>query len=305
MKVNIDWNKFKSFYYVAKAGSFTAASTVLNITQSTISRSIQTLEYQLKIKLFERTPRGLILTKQGESLLQATEKAFEEFTRAEVLMLEEEEEPQGSLKIATTMAIATVWIMHHISDFMRLYPKLKLVIIGDDEQLDLKTRQADVSIRPFMDNHPELIQEPLSTFHLKLYANRKYLEDYGVPKNPEDLNDHRLIVFGYDAVNPYHDINWPLRIGMPRGLLREPYLCINTSAGMRQAAEEGFGIIALAAEYPGLEDSELVEVLPDLEKPSIPIYYVYPSELSESKRVKSLGNYLRKRFETAKVGVDQ
>ncbi|MBL0941657.1 MAG: LysR family transcriptional regulator [Alphaproteobacteria bacterium] len=296
MKVNTDWDKFKLFYYVAKSGSFTAAETVLNITQPSISRGIHLLEHQLKVKLFERVPRGLVLTKQGETLLQATEKAFEEFTRAEVLMLEEEEEPQGSLKIATTMAIATVWIMYHISDFIRLYPKLNLTIIGNDEQLDLKTREADVSIRPFMDNHPGLIQELLFTFHLKLYASKKYLEDYGVPKKPEDLDNHKLIVFGYDAANPYHDINWPLKIGMPKGLLREPYLCINTSAGMRQAAEENHGIIALAAEYPGLETSGFIEVLPDLEKPSIPIYYVYPDQLRESKRVKALGNYLKERF---------
>lgn len=296
MKTNTNWDKFKLFYYVAKAGSFTAAGTILNITQPAISRSIQLLEHQLKVKLFVRMPRGLVLTKQGESLFQATEKAFEEFSRAEVLMLEDEEEPQGSLKIATTMAIATVWIIHHISDFMRLYPKLNLIIIGNDEQLDLKTRQADVSIRPFIDNHPELIQEPMFTFHLKLYASKKYLEDYGTPKKPEDLNDHKMIVFGYDAVNPYHDINWPLKVGMPKGLLREPYLCINTSAGMRQAAEGGHGIIALAAEYPGLENSGLLEVLPDVEKPSIPIYYVYPDQLRESKRVKALGDYLKKRF---------
>jgi DNA-binding transcriptional LysR family regulator len=97
MKVNTDWDKFKLFYYVAKAGSFTAAATVLNITQPAISRSIQLLEHQLKIKLFERLPRGLVLTKQGESLLQATERAFEAFSRAEILMLEETDEPQGSL----------------------------------------------------------------------------------------------------------------------------------------------------------------------------------------------------------------
>jgi DNA-binding transcriptional LysR family regulator len=196
------------------------------------------------------------------------------------------------------MAIATVWIMPHISDFLRLYPKLKLIIIGNDEQLDLKTRQADVSIRPFIDNHPELIQELLFTFHLKLYASAKYLKDYGTPKEPKDLDMHKMIVFGYDAVNPYHDINWPLRLGMPVGLLREPYLCINTSAGKRQAAEEGHGIIALAAEYPGLEKSELIEVLPNIKKPSIPTYYVYPDQLRESKRVKALGDYLKKRFKT-------
>lgn len=298
MKNNIDWDKFKLFYYVAKAGSFTAAAETLNISQSALSRSIQLLEHQLKVKLFERVPRGLVLTKRGENLLSATERAFEEFLRAEMLMLEEEEEPQGTLKVATTMAIATVWIMPHLRDFLRKYPKIQLSIIGNDEELDLKTRQADVSIRPFMENQPELIQEQICVFHLKLYASKEYLEEFGTPQTSQDLKGHRLIVFGHDAKNPYNDINWPLKMGMPKGMLREPFLCINSSAGMRQAAEDGHGIIALAAEYPDLEKSKLIEVLPAQEKPNIPIYYVYPEHLRDSKRVKVLGDYLKKRLKS-------
>lgn len=296
MKTNIDWNKFKLFYYVAKAGSFSETSKRLNLSQSTISRSIQALEYQLQTKLFSRVRKGVILTKQGESLFLAAEKAFEEFTRAETIMLEAEEEPQGTLKVATTMAMASVWIMPHINDFLLKYPRIQLIIIGSDEELDLKTRQADVSIRPFIENHPDLIQDPISVFHLKLYASPKYLKQYGIPQNPQDLEHHKIIVFGYDAMNPYNDINWPLKLGMPAGILRSPYLCINTSAGMRRAAEDGHGIIALAAEYPGLEESGFIEVLPDIEKPQIPIYYVYPESLKDSKRVKILGNYLKERL---------
>lgn len=293
MKTNIDWDKYKTFYYVAKAGSFTAAGEILNLSQSALSRSIQTLEYQVGMKLLERIPRGVILTKQGEGLFKAAEKALEVFTRAEMLMLEQEEELQGTLKIATTMAIASVWIMPHISDFLKKNPRIRLTVIGNDEELDLKTRQADVSVRPFMTNQPELIQELISVFRLKLYANPEYLKKYGTPKIPEDLDQHQLIVFGYDTVNPYNDINWPLKLGMPEGLLRDPYLCINTSSGMRQAAEDGHGIIALAEEFPGLAKSNLVEVLPEIEKPNIPIYYVYPKQLAESKRVMALGKYFR------------
>lgn len=294
MKSNIDWNKFKLFYYVAKAGSFTAAAETLHTSQSALSRSIQSIEYQLKVKLFERVARGLVLTKRGESLLRAAEKAFEEFSRAEMLMREEEEEPQGTLKIATTMAIATVWIIPHLRDFLKKYPKVQLSIIGNDEELDLKTRQADVSIRPFIENHPELIQEPICTFHIKLYASKKYLAEYGIPQTLQDLDHHRFVVFGYDAKNPYNDINWPLKLGMPKGMLREPFLCVNSSAGMRQAAEDDHGIIAIAAEYPDLEKSGLIEILPEEVKPSIPIYYVYPEHLKDSKRVIILGEYLKK-----------
>jgi DNA-binding transcriptional LysR family regulator len=64
----MDWDKLKIFHVVAEASSFTKASTVLNLSQSAISRQIQSLEQDLKIQLFERHARGLILTDNGEYL---------------------------------------------------------------------------------------------------------------------------------------------------------------------------------------------------------------------------------------------
>ena len=58
----MDWDKLKIFHTVAEASSFTKASTILNLSQSAISRQIQSLESDLKIKLFERHARGLTLT---------------------------------------------------------------------------------------------------------------------------------------------------------------------------------------------------------------------------------------------------
>ena len=57
----MDWDKLKIFHTVAESGSFTKASTILNLSQSAISRQIQSLENELKIHLFERHARGLVL----------------------------------------------------------------------------------------------------------------------------------------------------------------------------------------------------------------------------------------------------
>ena len=62
----MDWDKLKIFHAVAEAGSFTSATVILNLSQSAISRQIQSLEEDLKVKLFERHARGLTLTENGE-----------------------------------------------------------------------------------------------------------------------------------------------------------------------------------------------------------------------------------------------
>ena len=56
----MDWDKLKIFHTVAEASSFTKASTILNLSQSAISRQIQALESDLKVQLFERHARGLV-----------------------------------------------------------------------------------------------------------------------------------------------------------------------------------------------------------------------------------------------------
>ena len=71
MRINLDLDKLKTFYYVAKAKKFTTASEILNISQPALSRSIQLLEDRLGIKLFYRHARGLTLTAQG-SLWEAS-----------------------------------------------------------------------------------------------------------------------------------------------------------------------------------------------------------------------------------------
>ena len=68
----MDWDKLKIFHAVAEAGSFTSATVILNLSQSAISRQIQSLEDDLKVKLFERHARGLALTQNGEYVYKTT-----------------------------------------------------------------------------------------------------------------------------------------------------------------------------------------------------------------------------------------
>ena len=62
----MDWDKLKIFHAVAEAGNFTKATYILNLSQSAISRQIQSLEQELKTQLFQRHARGLSLTENGE-----------------------------------------------------------------------------------------------------------------------------------------------------------------------------------------------------------------------------------------------
>ncbi|MEP6148978.1 MAG: LysR family transcriptional regulator, partial [Nisaea sp.] len=78
----MDWDKLRVFHAVAEAGSFTHAGETLNLSQSAVSRQISQLEDSLKVALFHRHARGLILTEQGETLYRTARDVFAKLAAA-------------------------------------------------------------------------------------------------------------------------------------------------------------------------------------------------------------------------------
>jgi len=291
---NVDWDKIRIFYQVAMSKSFTDAAERLNITQSAISRSIQSFEASLNAKLFHRHARGLILTKDGEIMFETAREMLATLSRAQRFLGGNSDIPKGTLKVATTAALANVWLIECMPPFLERYPEVHLTILGTDQELDLAIREADVAIRPAIDPSSDLVQNYLMTFHIKLYASQTYVQKFGIPKKTEDLDHHRLITFAEESVSPYGNINWPLTIGAKPGYIRKPFLAINSTQGLRRAVEIGLGIAAISEEYPGLKkESGLVQILPEIKGPEIDIYYVYPSYLAKSKEINVFGDYLK------------
>jgi len=79
----MDWDKLKIFHAVAEAGSFTNATINLNLSQSAISRQIQSLEQDLKVQLFERHARGLTLTENGEYVFKTAHEVISKLKEVE------------------------------------------------------------------------------------------------------------------------------------------------------------------------------------------------------------------------------
>jgi len=286
----VQWDRLRTFYYVAQAGSFTKAGNQLNISQSAISRQIIDLEYRLKVKLFLRHGRGLHLTDAGKTWFRTVQKMFAEIETTKNLISEQESEPHGHLKIATSSGIANE-LVTHVTPFLNIYPKMRLSVLIE-EDIGLAMRNADVLLFPEILNKVNLVQEILFSSHLKLYANPKYLEKFGTPAKAEDLDHHRLIAYG-DHHHPYSQMNWLLTTGAPSGKIREPYMQFNSGANLRAIAEENHGIVTLAKENHLLETSTLVEILPELEGPVIETYFIHPEHLKNSKRVHALLDYLK------------
>jgi len=287
----MDWDKLRVFHAVAEAGSFTHAGEALNLSQSAVSRQISALEESVSVPLFHRHARGLILTEQGELLFRTAREVFAKLAMAESLISESKDRPKGPLKITTTVAFGSIWLTPRIREFLDLYPEIQVSLVVDDSELDLSMREADVAIRMSPPRQPDLIQRHLVSVQVHIYGAPDYLKKYGTPQRAEDLDQHRVIVYGDDGRPPVPGVNWLVDVGTKPGNDRRPILAVNNAYGMLRAVISGLGLAALP-DFVAAEHPHLVRVLPEVAGPPNEAYFVYPEELRASKRISVFRDFL-------------
>jgi len=287
----MDWDKLKIFYAVAEAGSFTRATINLNLSQSAISRQIQSLEEDLKVQLFERHARGLTLTENGEYVFKTAHEVISKLKDVETSLSDQKNKPTGKLTITTVRSFGTHWLTPRIQEFMQLNPNIEVELIFDDQELDLSTRQADIGI--FMRRPKQLnyIQRKLVDINYHIYGSTKYLGKYGIPKTINDLTKHRFISFGKGAPSPVFNPDWALKLGRKDNNKIKPVMKVNSVMGLLLAVESGVGLAALP-DYLISQSNNIVKVLPKSEGPITEAHFVYPQSLKNIAKVQAFKNFL-------------
>ena len=287
----MDWDKLKIFHTVAEAGSFTNASTILNLSQSAISRQIQSLEKDLKINLFERHARGLVLTSNGEYLFKTANDVISKLKEVESNLSEEKNQIKGKLIVTTVVSFGTTWLTPRIKEFMDLHPEIEIELIFDDKELDLATRQADVAIRMRRPKQLNLIQKKFVNFNYHIYGSNEYLQKNGYPKNFKDLDKHKFITYGKGAPSPVYNPDWVLKVGSKDGIKRKSLMKVNSVYGLLLAVQSGVGLAALP-DYITYNISGLTKVLPDEPGKPTETHFVYPASLKDNARLIAFRNFL-------------
>ncbi len=297
----MDWDKLRVFHAVAEAGSFTHAGEALNLSQSAVSRQISALEESLNAPLFHRHARGLILTEQGDLLYRTAREVFAKLAMTEAMLTESKDRPRGPLKVTTTVAFGSAWLTPRMREFLDLHPEIELSLVVDDDELDLSMREADVAIRMSPPRQPDLVQRHLMTIRYPAYASKEYLKKHGTPHKPEDLDKHRIIIYGADNRPAMRNVNWVLEAGAHAGHERRAILAVNNIYAMCKAVQSGLGIAAIP-DFMQVETQELVRVLPEVPAAEAEAYFVYPEELRTSKRIAVFRDFLLRKVGESKNG---
>ena len=124
--MDINFELYKVFYYVAKHLSFSAAANDLYISQSAVSQAIKILEEKLNDKLFIRSTKQVHLSPAGVLLFTHVEQAFLFLKLGERNIRELHSLEQGELRIGASDTICKYYLLPYFKQFTELYPKIKL-----------------------------------------------------------------------------------------------------------------------------------------------------------------------------------
>lgn len=124
------FEQLKTFYWVARLGGFRRASEQLSLSQPAISTRVSTLESELGVVLFERTPKGVALTKSGTMLLGYAEQML--FVQEEIVKrVANPSKIEGLFRIGSSETIAQAWLPEFLKAFSNEYPRVNIDLTVD------------------------------------------------------------------------------------------------------------------------------------------------------------------------------
>jgi len=284
--VKFDWNKARAFLVTAEEGSLSAAARALGMAQPTLGRQVDGLEQELGVVLFERVGRGLTLTPSGMELLEHVRDMGEAAGRVSLTALGQSQALEGSISISASEIYASVLLPPIIAKLRIAEPGIHVEVVVSNHASDLLRREADIAIRHFHPTEPDLIAKKIGMADAILYAAPSYVEKLGHPTKPYDLRHADFVNMDRNGMM-LKGLN-SLGLGLTEAnfpLLTESYLV------MWELVKQGAAIGILDA-YIGDTEPDVVRVLPDLEPLSFPIWLVAHRELTTSRRIRRVYDFL-------------
>jgi len=236
----------ESFVKAVQAGSIAAGARLQGITAAAASQNIQRLEKSLGTRLLVRTTRKLAMTESGELYYAEVKSIIESLAQAQSAVTEFHGQPQGRLRVGSSVAFGRHVLMPLIPAFTRRYPRVSLELVLSDSSLDHVTEDIDISIRFKQQLEPGLVARKIASVPILFCASPEYLQRKGIPQDPTELSEHDCLMFRVPVDGRL--LNWTFdRNGVLYEPEIKPSIVCNDIDSLLQLATAGAGIARLAA----------------------------------------------------------
>lgn len=264
------------FVRVVRMGSFAAVAREENMTPSAVSKQIQRLESELKVRLFQRTTRKLSLTDAGQQLFESASPLVEGILEATDALRQDDQRVSGRLKISLPIALMNQGLSDALAEFAHSYPEVRLIAEGNERVVDLLEEGFDLAIRVGALSDSTMIARRLAAAPLWVVSSPGYLASLSLPiAHPDDLAHANLIGYAGHGRNQFEFTR-----GESRALVQLSGRITGNHDSFLKAMSSrdlGFAVVPAFAVQSEVNDGKLVRLLADWKvEPERSIWAVYP-----------------------------
>ena len=276
------------FVRVVEAGNFTKAAESLDLPPPKVTRLVQALEAELRVRLLQRTTRRVTVTPEGAAYYERVVQLLAELSDIESTARQSLARPAGRIRVEAAVAIATQLIVPSLPDFYAAYPDIELELGISNHVRDVIADGIDCALRVGQVTEQSLVARHVGDFHFIACATSDYLAAHGTPRHPDDLaTDHDIVGMLHPASGramPLLFVDGERRVEIaPRHRL-----VLDDTNAFLAAGLSGVGLIHAPsfAVRTALKSGRLVHVLPEWRSPPMPVYVVYPPNRFRSAKVR-------------------
>jgi DNA-binding transcriptional LysR family regulator len=241
----MDWDDLRFFAELARTGSLSAAARVLRVDHSTVARRIASLEGALGIRLFDRLPRGYVLTPEGEQVQEWVAQLEEDVFALQRAIQGRRSGLSGTVRVSAPPAFASLFLAPRLGLMRERHPDIVLELSGTNVSVSLTRREADIALRLAQPEASSLITRKVATSAYGLFASRAY----AIGRDPDAID-----LLGYEeSLEHIPEQQWLRGFAQGRPLV----LRANDLVSLLSAVRAGLGAAVLPFFATG-NDLELV-----------------------------------------------
>lgn len=284
--IQLDWSKLQSFALVVQHGSLSAAARASGASQPTLSRHIASLEEEMGVRLFDRTPDGLTLTSVGAEIHEQAAAMAAAASQLSLVADGRSQQLKGSVRLTASEVMAMEVLPPILTALREAEPEIAIELVASNQSENLLKREADIAVRMYRPTQNDVITRKVGELKLGLYASQAYLARRGRPETMEDLLTHDFI--GFDRSDEM--VNGFRQAGLQ---VDRTFFSLRSDAHFVHPAmvRAGYGVGVLSQESAGL-DPLLVRLFPDETPLVLPIWLTAHAELRTSPRVRRVFDFV-------------
>ncbi|GLQ96213.1 LysR family transcriptional regulator [Dyella mobilis] len=281
------------FVRVAELASFTKAADHLGLPKASASTAVQQLEAQLGTQLLHRTTRKVQMTQDGLRFYERCKDLLADMDELAGMFQQAPQSISGRLRVDMNGSIARR-VIPRLPQFLREHPQLQVELSCTDRRVDVVGEGFDCVLRVGNLEDSSLVVRPLGQFPIINCASPAYLEEHGVPRELDDLVQHRLIHYVPTLGRRSPGFEY-LEGTQCRYVPMQGVLTVNSIDAYQEGCLAGMGIIQAprAGLVHLLEQGRLVEVLPQYRAEPMPVSLLYAQRRNLSARVHIFMEWLK------------